>query len=179
MNLGDLEWNLLAVKGEKGEVTRILGLPEFLVRQLDYYRRLFRYSSDAYALFTTRISRIDYNYARNLVKKIALDAGVPKFHAHVARHWYATTLLKRSKIGRQLDIREIQIHLGHASLASTEVYTHLQGNEVAKHASERMTDFFRGGGMKPELGSNPWNFSSQKVIPGFDAIDFEFDQGSE
>jgi integrase len=32
---------------------------------------------------------------RNMVKSIANEAEIPKFHAHAARHWCATTLLKR------------------------------------------------------------------------------------
>ncbi len=77
------------------------------------------------------------------MKNIGTKAGVSRFHAHAARHWCATALLRRDSHGAGLDIREIQIHLGHASLSSTQVYTHLTGREVAKHTSEKMGgDFF-------------------------------------
>lgn len=46
------------------------------------------------------------------------------------------------KDGRRLDIREVQIHLGHASLASTQVYTHIKSRDVAERASEHMGEFF-------------------------------------
>lgn len=91
---------------------------------------------------------MDYNWARNLIKKLAIKAGVPKFHAHAARHWCATTLLRRGPSGKRLDIREVQIHLGHSSLSSTQRYTHIKGREVAEHVKERMGEFFR---MKNEM----------------------------
>ena len=51
--------------------------------------------------------------------------------------------LKRDSRGQRLDIREVQIHLGHRSLSSTQVYTHLREREVAEHTSEHLDTFFR------------------------------------
>ena len=76
------------------------------------------------------------------MKRMAVKTGVPRFHAHAARHWCATALLRRDSHGARLDIREIQIHPGHASLSSTQVYTHLTGREVSKHSSEKMGRVF-------------------------------------
>ena len=67
-----------------------------------------RPQTDRKSLFTTTKGRLNYNYARNMVKSIAMKSGVPKFHAHAARHWCATTLLKRDSHGERLDIREVQ-----------------------------------------------------------------------
>lgn len=48
-------------------------------------------------------------------------AGIPKqVTAHVLRHSYATHLLMR-----RVDIRSIQERLGHSSVATTEIYTHV------------------------------------------------------
>ena len=142
LNLDNLEGNLLKIPSGKGEAERIIGLPDSVAEKLDLYIHRYRSKTDPVALFTTEKGRLNYNWARNLVKKIAIKAGVPKFHAHAARHWCGTTLLRENQRGKRMDIREIQIHLGHASLASTQVNTHLKGREVAKHASEQMGDFF-------------------------------------
>ncbi len=145
LNLSDLDGNLLEISSEKGEAPRVIGLPDSLAERLRQYIELYRSKTDPVAMFTTLKGRLNYNWARNLVKKIAINAGVPKFHAHAARHWCGTRLLKRTKEGKRLDIREVQIHLGHASLASTQRYTHLSGREVAEHAAERMSEYFREG----------------------------------
>lgn len=148
INLEDLDGNVLTIKSEKGEAPRQIGLPDSLVNRLSEYIEKYRIRSDSHALFTTLKGRLDYNWARNLIKKLAIKAGVPKFHAHAARHWCATTLLRRGPSGKRLDIREVQIHLGHSSLSSTQRYTHIKGREVAEHVKERMGEFFR---MKNEM----------------------------
>ena len=145
LNLSDLDGKLLRVPSEKGEPERMIGLPESLSTRLHEYIEKYRSPTDREALFTTTVGRLNYNYARKMVKSIATMAGVPKFHAHAARHWCATTLLKRDSRGQRLDIREVQIHLGHKSLSSTQVYTHLKEREVAEHSSEHMESFFRSG----------------------------------
>jgi site-specific recombinase XerD len=56
-----------------------------------------------------------------LVRKYARAAGIQKtVTPHVMRHTLATTLLRRGA-----DIRIIQQLLGHASVATTQIYTHV------------------------------------------------------
>ncbi len=70
-------------------------------------RRLMTHLSDASA-------RAEFIQARNAC---GFDAG---FRPHSLRHSFATHMLQRG-----VDIRIIQILLGHSSLRSTEIYTHL------------------------------------------------------
>ena len=154
LNLSNLDGKLLTVPSEKGEAPRVIGLPESLSFRLHEYIEKYRSRTDKEGLFTTTAGRMNYNYARTMIKSIARESGVPKFHAHAARHWCATTLLKRDSRGQRLDIREVQIHLGHKSLSSTQWYTHVREREVADRSSEHMEPFFRAGGKMMDSNIN-------------------------
>lgn len=58
---------------------------------------------------------------RNLVKKISKEVGIAKrITPHVFRHSFATLLLERD-----VDIKYIQSLLGHSSIVTTQIYTHV------------------------------------------------------
>ena len=131
VNVEDIRPNGLYVRSEKGEMPRIVGLSDEILDDLQEYLQLYRYNSDPKAMFTTSSGRMTYPYARKRVKGIGAKASVPKFHAHAARHKCATMLLLGYRQSVPLDIRMVQIHMGHVSLSTTQQYTHVTTESVA------------------------------------------------
>jgi integrase/recombinase XerC len=81
------------------------------------------------ALFVSqRGTRLTPNQLRNRLRAQALQAGVPtQVHPHMLRHSFASHLLQSSG-----DLRAVQELLGHASISTTQVYTRLDFQHLAK-----------------------------------------------
>ena len=73
-------------------------------------------------LFLNRLgSKISRVSVFNLIKNLALRAGInKKISPHTFRHSYATHLIEGGA-----DLRAVQEMLGHESITTTEIYTHL------------------------------------------------------
>lgn len=81
------------------------------------------------ALFISRNNnRITTRAIQNVVKKYVVSSGLnPKsISTHKLRHTSATLMYKYSK----LDIRSLQQILGHESIATTEIYTHIDEHQL-------------------------------------------------
>jgi len=68
---------------------------------------------------------------QRVVKQLGIEAIGKRVYPHMFRHTFATNLLRHS------DLRITQQVLGHASILSTQIYTHPAQDEIAQ-AMERM-----------------------------------------
>ncbi|MBL8306194.1 MAG: tyrosine recombinase XerC [Rubrivivax sp.] len=81
------------------------------------------------ALFVSqRGTRLTPNQLRNRLQGQALQAGLPtRVHPHMLRHSFASHVLQSSG-----DLRAVQELLGHASISTTQVYTKLDFQHLAR-----------------------------------------------
>ena len=115
----DLIGGIIKVKG-KGRKERLLPLGEPAIISLKKY--LDKRTDSNHSLFInkrkgTLTDRGLRNVVYNYIKKAALSL---KVSPHTFRHSFATHLLNRGA-----DLRSVQELLGHSSISTTQIYTHL------------------------------------------------------
>jgi integrase/recombinase XerD len=110
----------------KGNKERLVPIGESACQKVGDYLEGVRYKLDPMNqnpnLFLSRLGAAMSRQAFwNIIKKRALMAGIRKsISPHTLRHSFATHLLENGA-----DLRSVQIMLGHADLATTQIYTHV------------------------------------------------------
>ncbi len=127
----DFSQGTVTVTG-KGNKTRIVPIGSHAVNAIQVWmqRRVLIKIADTNpnALFVTQQGRrITPRAVQYRVKEWAIKQGInTDMHPHLLRHSFATHVLQSSQ-----DLRAVQEMLGHASITSTQVYTHLDFQHLA------------------------------------------------
>ena len=125
----DRQRGLVRVFG-KGAKERLVPLHGIMQDMLDDYLRHWRplFHPLGEQLFVNRSGRgLTRQYVWKMVKKYALLAGIVRpISPHTFRHSFATHLLEGGA-----DLRAVQLLLGHADIAATEIYTHVQADRLS------------------------------------------------
>ena len=130
INIGDFEEDMtfLRVLG-KGSKTRLVPIGRFAISAINNWlieRDKIVSRSDALFL-NSKGTRLTVRSVQLRLKKMALKQGLPPIHPHMLRHSFATHMLESSG-----DLRTIQELLGHSSLSTTQIYTKLDYQHLAK-----------------------------------------------
>ena len=125
----DLSKDEFSIRG-KGEKVRVVflsdsakkAISEYLRERKDMAEPLFvQYSSNK-----REDNRLTPRSIERIVKYYAIVAGISKkVTPHIIRHSFATDLLSNGA-----DIRSVQMMLGHANIATTQIYTHITDKQL-------------------------------------------------
>lgn len=137
LGLYDVDESSVRVKKGKGDKQRIVPLGRKGIEAVDHYLLHYRgevspEEKNPPLFVTSRGTRIDRILVWKRIKELAKEAGIQKnIFPHTLRHSFATHLLDNGA-----DLRIIQEMLGHASIDSTDRYTHvsIKQLETAFHA---------------------------------------------
>ena len=130
IDLSDFEddMSFLRVLG-KGSKTRLVPLGKFAINAIkNWLDERNKIVTKTEALFlNSKGTRLSIRSVQIRLKKMAIKQGLPPIHPHMLRHSFATHMLESSG-----DLRTIQELLGHSSLSTTQIYTKLDYQHLAK-----------------------------------------------
>ncbi len=110
----DIEGEWLHILHAKGEKERIVPLAKVAIKAIQVYKSMMPFESEFIWL----------NYQKSRLSRISAYKITRKYlgvSPHILRHTYATSLITGGA-----DLRVVQELLGHSSLLSTQIYTHIQ-----------------------------------------------------
>ena len=131
-SLGWLDWssaeaNVLG-KGKKRRTIPVGGPAMKALQQWRSHRQEMNYPEENALFVSIQGKRLSPRTVQSRLRSLAIRAGLPTHvHPHMMRHSFASHVLQSSH-----DLRAVQEMLGHASIASTQIYTALDFQHLAK-----------------------------------------------
>ena len=131
-----MQEEFLKVRG-KGSKERLVPISKRALKEIELWaidRNLMKIKpgEEDYVFLNRRGAHLTRTMILIIVKRMAADAGITKtISPHTLRHSFATALLKGGA-----DLRAIQEMLGHESIETTEIYTHLDTTELRREILE-------------------------------------------
>ena len=129
LKVRDLDFNekIGYVRQAKGKKDRLFNIPSFLLEELKKQSEKQKQKNQEY-LFSGPKGKLSDRNIQKIVRIAAKRAGIEKpVHTHTLRHSFATHLLEDG-----VDIRKIQLLLGHSDLSTTQIYSHVSTEELKK-----------------------------------------------
>ena len=128
LNIGDIDFKsrMIRVFG-KGRKERVVPVGERALNAIEDYRN--KLAQDHRAVFLNKdFGRLSTRSIRRILDKIVLNCGMNlKLSPHMLRHSFATHMLDSGA-----DLRGIQEILGHTSLSTTQIYTHVSMDRLVE-----------------------------------------------
>ncbi len=122
---------LVRGKGQKDRIVflsaeAISWLSEYLKKRKDNFKPVFINYRGKEEILEGENKRLTQRSVQRIVKKYAKLAGIlRRITPHGIRHLFATDLLQGGA-----DIRSVQTMLGHASITTTQIYTHITNKQL-------------------------------------------------
>ena len=110
----------------KGSKERLVPISSKAINEIRYWfmdrdKLKIKKGEEDYVFLNRRGSHLTRTMILIMLKRLAADAGIQKtISPHTLRHSFATALLEGGA-----DLRVIQVLLGHESIGTTEIYTHI------------------------------------------------------
>lgn len=125
----DLSKDEFSIRG-KGEKVRVVFLSDSAKSAIREYLKVRKDMDEPlfvqYSKNNGQSNRLTPRSIERIVKYYAIVAGISKkVTPHIIRHSFATDLLSNGA-----DIRSVQMMLGHANIATTQIYTHITDQQL-------------------------------------------------
>ena len=121
----------------KGSKERLVPISEKAIKEIKLWfidRNLMKIKKgeEDFVFLNRRGARLTRTMILIMLKRLAVDAGIQKtISPHTLRHSFATALLEGGA-----DLRVIQVLLGHESIGTTEIYTHIDTTTLRQEIME-------------------------------------------